>query len=374
MITTIDRPELLPQIPFDEALESTRFRVGQLDRKDFRASGAYPIIDQGHAAIAGYTDREDLAYNGPLPVVLFGDHTRALKLIGVPFVAGADGTKLLVPNQALFDPLFFYFALCNLQIPARGYNRHYSVLRQQSLPCPALDEQRRIASILASVERSRGAMNGVAESFRILREAASNELFGQGLVQAPRRRLSDLATILSGGTPPKSDAAAWQGPIPWVSPKDMKMPRLSDATDHISEMAATAHSRLAPVGAVLIVVRGMILANDIPICLVEREVAFNQDVKAVIPTGEVSGDYLFYSLQATKGDLRREIGTSAHGTRRIGSDAIEAWEVPVPSLAQQVQIITAMERIDKSLAAASACVQAKDALRESVAQRLFGEL
>jgi len=48
------------------------------------------------------------------------------------------------------------------------------------------------------------------------------------LVEAGRIRL------VGGGTPSKANAAYWTGPIPWVSPKDMKRWLIDDAEDHIS--------------------------------------------------------------------------------------------------------------------------------------------
>ncbi len=138
-------------ITFDETLWRGRFTVGKLKRSDYQEEGPLPIIDQGQEPIAGYTSRTDLSYDGPLPVVVFGDHTRAMKYVDCPFVAGADGTKVLVPDTECFDPRFYYYALRALEIPSRGYNRHYSLLREQRVVAPPLDEQRRIARILSTI-------------------------------------------------------------------------------------------------------------------------------------------------------------------------------------------------------------------------------
>ena len=140
-----------------DALTTERFRVGKLDSSAYAASGPYPIVDQGQDPIAGYTDREDLLYEGPLPVVIFGDHTRAVKFVDQRFVAGADGTKVLAPDTTRFDPLYFYFALKGLDIPSRGYNRHWALLREMTVPRPPLAEQCRIARILSTILRSEGA-------------------------------------------------------------------------------------------------------------------------------------------------------------------------------------------------------------------------
>jgi type I restriction enzyme, S subunit len=58
--------------------------------------------------------------------------------------------------------------------------------------------------------------------------------------------LGRLGRWLSGGTPSMTDSTYWRGSIPWVSPKDMKVSRLFDATDHITERALGNGSRLAP--------------------------------------------------------------------------------------------------------------------------------
>ncbi|MDQ7082658.1 MAG: hypothetical protein Q9N34_06680 [Aquificota bacterium] len=85
-------------VRFDEAIIRKRIKVGKVKQKEYKAIGKHPIIDQGQKFIAGYTDREDLLYQGPLPVIIFGDHTRIWKFVDFPFVCGADGTKIIIPT------------------------------------------------------------------------------------------------------------------------------------------------------------------------------------------------------------------------------------------------------------------------------------
>ena len=94
---------------------------------------------------------------------------------------------------------------------------------------------------------------------------------------------SSLALIgdsYGGGTPSKGNADFWSGQIPWVSPKDMKTDRIADAEDHISKEAIeNSAAKLIPPGAVLMVVRGMILAHSFPTALSCVPLAINQDMK-----------------------------------------------------------------------------------------------
>lgn len=95
-------------------------------------------------------------------------------------------------------------------------------------------------------------------------------------------RLGQVAILSSGGTPSKLRPEWWNGPVPWASPKDLKRLRLYDVSDHISEEAARAGSRVAPAKSIFLAVRGMALAKDVPIAMALVPMAFNQDMKAIV--------------------------------------------------------------------------------------------
>lgn len=121
-----------------------KYSLGQIKSDEyFEKSEKYeiPVIDQSVQYIAGYTDQEDLIYTGKLPVVIFGDHTRNFKYVDFPFVQGADGIKILKPNEDLINPKFFFYLLDYFSVPSRGYNRHFSVLAKQKYPLIDKTEQ-----------------------------------------------------------------------------------------------------------------------------------------------------------------------------------------------------------------------------------------
>lgn len=127
-------------------------RKYQINSSEIKPKGLYPVIDQGQDYIAGYSDKADKLFKPDSPVIIFGDHTRCFKYVDFPFIIGADGTKVLCPNPELFHPKFFYFYLLSLNIPSRGYNRHYKLLKEQKILCPSMPEQEIIATILSKIE------------------------------------------------------------------------------------------------------------------------------------------------------------------------------------------------------------------------------
>jgi type I restriction enzyme S subunit len=124
----------------------------KLKQSDYKTFGKFPVIDQGQKYIAGFYDDETMVFDKDLPVILFGDHTRIIKYVDFPFICGAEGLKIIVPKEN-FHRKYFYYALLNLNIPSRGYNRHFKILIEKFIPLPPLEEQQKIAQILQSIDQ-----------------------------------------------------------------------------------------------------------------------------------------------------------------------------------------------------------------------------
>lgn len=142
--------------------------------------------------------------------------------------------------------------------------------------------------------------------------------------------LGSVVTLLSGGTPNKSNSAYWNGTIPWLSAKDMKTSRILDTQDHVTEEGAANGTRVVEAGAILILVRGMTLHNDLPICWATRRLAFNQDVKAAVPVDKHLGEYAYLWLLENKTGLMGLVDSASHGTGRIHTDMLVKQPLVVP--------------------------------------------
>ena len=148
--------------------------------RDYKSSGSFPIVDQGQRLIAGWTDDESGLISTHLPVVVFGDHTRAFKYVDFPFVRGADGTQLLKPKAGI-DPLFFYYACRAIELPSRGYNRHFKALKEQEIPTPPLQEQKSIAQALRRIDDALSIQDEQLQTSLALKRASMHTLFTRGL-------------------------------------------------------------------------------------------------------------------------------------------------------------------------------------------------
>lgn len=205
-------PEEWEVVKFDSCINKQNSKEEKIKKQEYKIYGRYPVIDQGQDLIAGYWDNEKDIYKKNLPVIIFGDHTRIIKYIDFPFVTGADGTKILVPNPSVVFPRFFYYSLLNLKIPSRGYNRHYSLLRESKIPLPQLPEQQKIAAVLSAVQEAKEKTEAVIDAAKALKKSMMKHLFTYGPVSPQEAE-----------TVPLKETEI--GPVP----EDWEMMRLGDA-------------------------------------------------------------------------------------------------------------------------------------------------
>ena len=129
-------------------------------------------------------------------------------------------------------------------------------------------------------------------------------------------QLSDLGPWIGGGTPSKANPAYWNGPIPWVSPKDMKTQVIWETVDGITtEAIERSSARRVPPKSVLIVTRSGILAHSLPVAVTAVESTLNQDLKALNPPCGIVPDYIAWGLRACEQRILntcRKGGTTVH--------------------------------------------------------------
>lgn len=288
-------------------------------------------------------------------------------IAGVP-VAFNQGCKGLVPRVEV-DERFFYYQLIarRTELQARGQGSTFlevstDNLSELRLDAPPLREQRRVAD---SLDAQTGRID---ELIRLNRALLSKlplrmrAVMHDALAGLPRNaRLAFSVKWLSGGTPPRDDAASWSGDMPWASSKDLGVDRLQDTIEHITAEAARTSSNIVPSGSVLVATRGMSLAKRLPLALVEeRPIAFNQDLKGLVPIAPLDGEYLRIVLRAFEGEILSSVVEAAHGTRRLETKDLKALRFPRLSTADQRRKIEEVWEVEK----------ANDALRKRIIRHI----
>lgn len=226
---------------------------------------------------------------------------------------------------------------------------------------PPLDEQRAIADFLdvmdARISHYIAAKRRMIALLEEQKQAIINQAVTRGLdTDVPLKpsgvdwlgdipahwevlALRQLVTVHGGMTPTKARTDYWSGSVPWVSPKDMKTFELFSALDTISDAAVRETGlMLLPVGTVLIVVRGMILARRVPIAVTRVPLTINQDMKGLVTNERVRSDFLARTLSASQDAFTTLIDEAGHGTRRLPTPRLMSLSIPVPPIDEQAVI------------------------------------
>lgn len=150
MISTVLLKDSI-EVTFDELFSIANDKAKQIKSSDYLTGGQFPVVDQGQSLICGFTNDESKVIKN-IPVVIFGDHTREIKLIDFEFAPGADGTQVLKTNKG-FDNRLGYYALKAIQIPSLGYARHFKAVKEARYRIPKEQNRERAVSILSAQDK-----------------------------------------------------------------------------------------------------------------------------------------------------------------------------------------------------------------------------
>ncbi|MGW6190590.1 restriction endonuclease subunit S [Bacillus cereus] len=111
-------------------------KTKKIPKSEVLKAGTIPVIDQSTDFIVGYTDDENALINAVEPRIVFGDHTRILKLINFNFARGADGTQILLSKAKRMPQHLFYQSLLKIDLSNYGYSRHFKFLKENKIILP----------------------------------------------------------------------------------------------------------------------------------------------------------------------------------------------------------------------------------------------
>ena len=187
-------------VPFDIAISDETKNGTKIMKENYLQNGRYPIIDQGKELIAGYSNKKDGIYEN-IPAIIFGDHTRVIKYIDMPFFLGADGVKLLKSKISEIDYKYLYYYLTTERIPNTGYNRHFKWLKEVCIPLPPLEVQRQIADVLDRASALIEKRKAQIENLDLLVKSQFIVMFGDPVTNPMGwevRKLKDIASSRLG--------------------------------------------------------------------------------------------------------------------------------------------------------------------------------
>ena len=185
-----------------------------------------------------------------------------------------------------------------------------------------------------------------------------------------QQEFGELATFYSGNTPSKKRAEFWGGGLPWITAKDLKTHRINSSIDTLTD-EGYARAKIAPAGSSLVLVRGMTLFKDFPVGFAIRDVAYNQDVKAIVARSGIDPFFLSYALIANSHKIRQLVSIAGHGTGRLETGHLKSYPINVPKLDEQSRIAQILSTWDRAIETTEKLIENSKAQKKALVQQLL---
>ena len=364
--------ELGELLPFEQP---TAYIVKSTDYSDAYAT---PVLTAGKSFILGKTNETDGIFD-QLPVIIFDDFTTATQFVNFRFKVKSSAMKILQINTDLVIPKYIFYRLQIIQFDHSTHKRYwiqsYSKIKVLS---PPLDEQSRIVTrideLFSELDKAVDTLKTTKEQLEVYRQAVLVDAF----------RVATNSTHLKIGY-----VCAKIVDCPHSTPKWEKNGKLCLRTtnfkrgyldlqspNYVSEETFNDRNRriIPQPGDVLYSREGSVLGiactipSNVYPCLGQRMMLLRSGEK-------LNNRYLMHYLNSpmvTNHVIATKGGT---GSPHINVGDIKEFQIPIPSLEEQSNIVRQIEEqlssCDNVEKTVDAILTQADAMRQSILKQAF---
>jgi type I restriction enzyme M protein len=169
----------------------------------------------------------------------------------------------------------------------------------------------------------------------------------------PLVKIGDICSTSSGGTPLSGNTAYYEGgKIPWLRSGEVSQGEVFHSELFITEEGLkNSSAKIFPINTVLVAMYG---ATAGEVGILRFESATNQAVCGIMPNDQLDPKFLYLCLKANKPSLIRLAGGGAQPN--ISQKIIRDFEIPLPPIAIQKEIVTEIEGYQKVINGARAVI------------------
>lgn len=292
-------------------------------------------------------------------------------------MATNQGFKSLVPRSNV-DAKYLYHWLrsTTAYLQSLGNGATFKELSKKTteqirVPLPTLSEQRRIAEILDHSDALRAKRRQVLALLDSLTVSVFHDMFGDPRSNRhgfPQARIGSIARVITGNSPSRADAANFGHEIEWIKSDNLGEPVATRSEESLSE-DGRSRARIAPAGSVLVTCIAGSPTSIGKASLVDRDVAFNQQINAVLPSPNLDSLFLLGQFKNAPELVRAKSTGGMKGL--VNKSAFESIEILVPPLEMQRAFASRLKKVSAQRGAVSTAMVLDDELLAALRGRAF---
>lgn len=337
-----------------DSITGAQTKIPQEEIKEF---GTYPVITQeSENFISGYTNNDEPITD--LPLIVFGDHSCTYKYVDFPFVRGADGTQLIKVTASV-DLKYLYNFLQAIEIENQGkYERHFKYLKDTKIPVPPIEVQREISAACEQIDADFIS----APSKNLEAKQHINDLFDK--IKDEKVNLKQICQYSTERTS-KVDAAKY------ITTDNM----LQDCE------GITAYTGTDDIPSAIVYKKGDILVSNIrpylqKIWYADRDGACSPDVLVFrVSDARIDSKFLYYSMKRTQffDFIMNSAGVKGLKMPRGDKDAILNYEIRIPSLKAQADIIKQIKQYEAEIRQTQELIKSSAARKKVIIEQYLND-
>lgn len=286
----------------------------------------------------------------------------------------------ILPNSK-YESKYLYFYIDSLYDKLRllsagdggrgGLNKQ--ILQNLEIAMPPLNEQHHIASALTSIDNLIASLGKLIEKKKNIKQGAMQQLLTgktrlKGFTEPwVYRKISEIATTSSGGTPSRSIPNYYYGDIKWFTTTELKDNYLYDSVEHITREALNNSSaKMFSANTILMAMYGATIGK----LGVLKEPSTTNQACCAIKCNDIVEIFLFYILLYNRKSII-EKGCGA-GQPNISQAIVNELPFLVPPCEKEQQAIaTILTKMDNEITALEAKRAKYEAIKQGMMQQLL---
>ncbi len=212
-------------------------------------------------------------------------------------------------KEDLCSEKYLYYLFKGKKISNLSLNDSYPSIRLQDIKnfrilLPPLPTQKKIAAVLEKAQKLREWRKEADELTDRFLKSTFLEMFGDPIKNPKKwkkRAVKEFGKVITGNTPPRMNSEYYGNYIEWIKSDNINTPHtyLTKSEEMLSEAGARV-GRIVPKGSVLVTCIAGSLSCIGNVAITDREVAFNQQINAIVPNKEVNEFFLYHLILDTK--------------------------------------------------------------------------
>lgn len=249
---------------------------------------------------------------------------------------------VIKPDLRKIDPAFLFFNLDGRYNELRQLSDSAStrgsisgkILKDLPINLPSLEDQRRIASILSSLDDKIENNNRINANLETQAQALFKSWFVDfepwgGVMPDDWKEttIGEICTCCLGGTPSRAKAEYWNGDIPWINSGEVNKYRIVAGSEFITELGLRkSATKLLPKKTTVLAITGATLGQ---VSLLEIEACANQSVIGIVQNEKVPYEFIYPLI---KNDIEQIMLHQTGGAQQhINKDNVESHKLILPA-------------------------------------------